>query len=110
MLNITYNNALTFIFLSLPHQKRFTWVSPVVYTVTLLPESWQVRRVLLLDLPINNINFITTMASNALDDGQTNTSTLSTARSDPTVSTDLQHASDYSLNGNTNVVRTWTTI
>ena len=41
------------------------------------------------------------MASNAPDDGQTNTSTLSITRSNPTVPTDLQHASDYSLDGNT---------
>jgi len=73
----------------------------VVYTVTLSLESWQVRRVLLLDLPTNNINFITTMASNASDNRQTNTSTLSTARFNPTVPTDLQHA--YSLDGNTDL-------
>ena len=42
------------------------------------------------------------MASNALDDGRTNTLTLSTAYSNPTVPTNLQHASDYSLNSNTN--------
>ena len=46
------------------------------------------------------------MASNALDDGQTNALTLSTARSNPTVPTDLQHASDYSLDGNTNAFTT----
>jgi len=106
MLNITYNNALNLIFLSFPHQERFTRVSPVIYTVTSSPESWQVRRVLLLDLPTDNINSITTMASNASDDGQMNTSTLSTARSNPTVPTNLQHASDYSLDGNTNASTT----
>ena len=41
------------------------------------------------DLPINDINFITTMASNALDDGQMNTLILSAAYSDPTTPTDL---------------------
>jgi len=46
------------------------------------------------------------MASNALDDGQTNTSTLSIARSDPTIPTNLQRASDYSLDGNTNASTT----
>jgi len=40
------------------------------------------------------------MASNASDDGQTNTSILSTARSDPTVPTDLQRASEHSLDSN----------
>ena len=40
------------------------------------------------------------MASNALDNGQTNTLSLSTARSDPTAPTDLQRASDHSLDGN----------
>jgi len=89
MPNIIYNNALNLIFLSLPYQKRFTRVSPVVYTVTLSLEFWQVRRVLLLDLPINNINSITAMAFNALDNGQTDTLTLSIARSDPTVPTNL---------------------
>ena len=44
------------------------------------------------------------MASNASDDSQTNTSTLSTALSDPTVPTDLQHA--YSLDGNTDASTT----
>jgi len=71
-----------------------------------LLESWQVRRVLLLDFPTNNINSITAMASNALDNGQTNTSTLSTARSNPTIPTNLQHVSDYSLDGNTNASTT----
>ncbi|OCK92412.1 uncharacterized protein K441DRAFT_663041 [Cenococcum geophilum 1.58] len=37
------------------------------------------------------------MASNASDDGQTNTSILSTARSDPIAPTDLQRVSDHSL-------------
>jgi len=46
------------------------------------------------------------MASNALDDGQTNTLTLSTARSNPTIPTDLQRASNYSLDGNTNASTT----
>jgi len=41
------------------------------------------------------------MASNALDNGQANTPTLSTARSNPTVPTNLQHA--YSLDGNTDL-------
>ena len=40
------------------------------------------------------------MASNASDDGQTNTSILSTARSGPTAPTDLQRASEHSLDGN----------
>ncbi|OCK96845.1 uncharacterized protein K441DRAFT_656870 [Cenococcum geophilum 1.58] len=40
------------------------------------------------------------MASNASDDGQTNTLILSTARSDPTAPTDLQRVSDHSLDGN----------
>ena len=44
------------------------------------------------------------MAFNALDDGQTNTLTLSTALSDPTVPTNLQHA--YSLDGNTDASTT----
>ena len=42
------------------------------------------RRTLLPDLPINNINSITTMAPNASDDGQINTSIISIARSNPT--------------------------
>jgi len=46
------------------------------------------------------------MASNASDDGQINTLTLSTARSDPTIPTNLQRASDYSLDGNTNASTT----
>ncbi|OCL00971.1 uncharacterized protein K441DRAFT_650497 [Cenococcum geophilum 1.58] len=37
------------------------------------------------------------MASNASDNGQMNTSILSTARSDPTAPTNLQRVSDYSL-------------
>jgi len=61
---------------------------------------------LLPDLPINNINSITTIASNASDDGQTNTSILSTARSDPTAPTDLQRVSDHSLDGNANASTT----
>jgi len=44
------------------------------------------------------------MASNASDDGQTNTSTPSTARSDPTIPIDLQHA--HSLDSNTDVSTT----
>ena len=52
------------------------------------------------DSAVNNINFITTIASNASDDGQTNTSILSTARPNPTVPTDLQRASEHSLDGN----------
>ena len=40
------------------------------------------------------------MASNALDNGQTNTLSLSTDRSDPTAPTDLQRASNHSLDGN----------
>ena len=39
MLNITYNNALNLIFLRPPYQKRFTRALPVVYTITLSPES-----------------------------------------------------------------------
>lgn len=46
------------------------------------------------------------MASNALDDGQTNTSVLSTTRSNPTVPTNLQGASDHSVIGNTNALTT----
>ena len=46
------------------------------------------------------------MASNALDNGQTNTLILSTARSNPTIPTNLQRASDYSLDGNTNASTT----
>ena len=46
------------------------------------------------------------MASNALDDGQANTSALSTARSDPTVSTNLQRTSDYSVISNTDALTT----
>ena len=46
------------------------------------------------------------MASNALDDGQTNTLILSIARSDPTAPTDLQRASDHSLDGNANASTT----
>ena len=42
------------------------------------------RRTLLPDLPINNINSITTMVPNASDDSQTNTLIISTARSNPT--------------------------
>ena len=41
------------------------------------------------------------MASNTLDDGQTNTSILSTVHSNPTALTDLQCASDHSLDNNT---------
>jgi len=55
---------------------------------------------LLLDSPINDINSITTMASNALDNGQMDTLSLSTVRSDPTVPTDLRRASDHNLDGN----------
>ena len=40
------------------------------------------------------------MASNVLDNSQINTLILSTAHSNPTVPTNLQHASDYSLDGN----------
>ena len=46
------------------------------------------------------------MASNASDDGQINTLILSIARSDSTVPTDLQRASDYSLDGNTDASTT----
>jgi len=46
------------------------------------------------------------MASNASDDGQTNTSVLSTARSNPTVPTNLQSALDHSVIGNTNASTT----
>ena len=46
------------------------------------------------------------MASNVSDDGQTNTSVLSTARSNPTVPTNLQGASDYSVIGNTDALTT----
>ena len=46
------------------------------------------------------------MASNALDDGQTNTSVLSTARSNPTVPTNLQGTSDNSVIGNTDALTT----
>ena len=46
------------------------------------------------------------MASNASDDCQTNTSTLSTARSDPTAPTNLQRASDHSLDGDTDASTT----
>ena len=46
------------------------------------------------------------MAFNASDDGQTNTLILSTAHSNPTVPTDLQRASDHSLNGNADVSTT----
>ena len=41
------------------------------------------------------------MASNASGNCQTNTSTLSTACSDPTAPTNLQRASDHGLDGNT---------
>jgi hypothetical protein len=61
---------------------------------------------LLPDLPINNINFITTMASNVLDNGQTNTLILFIACSDPTAPTDLQYALDHSLDGNTDASTT----
>ena len=57
-------------------------------------------RALLPDLLINDINSITTIASNASDNGQTSTSILSIARSNPTTPTDLQRASDHSLDGN----------
>ena len=40
------------------------------------------------------------MASNALNNGQMDTLSLSTARSDPTAPTDLQRASDHNLDGN----------
>ena len=40
------------------------------------------------------------MASNALDNGQMDTLSLSTVRSDPTVPTDLRRASDHNLDGN----------
>ena len=63
-------------------------------------------RALLPDLPINNINSITTIASNVLNNSQTNTSILSIARSNPTIPTDLQRALDYSLDGNTNAFTT----
>ena len=43
------------------------------------------------------------MASNALDNCQINTSTLFTAYSNPAVPINLQRASDYSLDGNTDV-------
>ena len=46
------------------------------------------------------------MAFNASDNNQMNTLILSTARSDPTAPIDLQRASDYSLNGNTDVSTT----
>jgi len=46
------------------------------------------------------------MASNALDDGQTNTLILSITRFNPTIPTDLQYASDYSLDGNTDASTT----
>ena len=46
------------------------------------------------------------MASNALDNSQINTLILSTARSDPTIPTNLQHASNYSLDSNTNASTT----
>ena len=46
------------------------------------------------------------MASNTPDNGQTTTSSLSTARSNPTVPTDLQRASDHSLDGNVNASTT----
>ena len=46
------------------------------------------------------------MASNASDDGQTNTSALSTARFNPTVPTNLQGTSDNSVIGNTDALTT----
>ena len=46
------------------------------------------------------------MASNASDDGQTNTLILFTTHSNPTVPTYPQRASDYSLDGNTNASTT----
>ena len=46
------------------------------------------------------------MASNASDNYQTNTSTLSTACSNPTAPINLQRALDYSLDGNTNASTT----
>jgi hypothetical protein len=39
LLELTSRNALSLIFLSLSHQKMFTRVSPVVYTVILPPAS-----------------------------------------------------------------------
>ena len=52
------------------------------------------------DLPVNDINSITTMVFNTLDDSQTNTLILFIACSDPTAPTDLQYALDHSLDGN----------
>jgi len=46
------------------------------------------------------------MASNAPDNYQINTSTLSTACSDPTALTNLQRALDHSLDGNTDASTT----
>ena len=46
------------------------------------------------------------MAFNASDNNQMNTLILSTARSDPTAPTDLQRASDHSLDGNTDASTT----
>jgi len=46
------------------------------------------------------------MAFNALDNGQINTLILFTARSDPTIPTNPQRASNYSLDGNTNAFTT----
>ena len=46
------------------------------------------------------------MASNASDNGQINTLILSTAHSNPTAPTNLQHASDYSLDGNADISTT----
>lgn len=66
------------------------------YTVTLPLESWQARRALLPDSPNSNINSIATTASNASDNGQTNASSISIARSDPTASTNLQRSSNKS--------------
>ena len=46
------------------------------------------------------------MASNASDNSQTNTLILFTVRSDPITPIDLQRASDYSLNSNTDTSTT----
>ena len=46
------------------------------------------------------------MAFNASDNSQTNTLTLSTTRSNSTAPTNLQRASDHSLDGNTDASTT----
>ena len=55
ILKFICSDALNLIFLSVPHQKKFIWVSLVIYTI-IIAAKVLAGRVLLPDSPINNIN------------------------------------------------------